>query len=53
MTTTDFAVLPTSLHVAKGKQFTRSKNAIYEIVRHNYACDPFSSCSPFTLEATQ
>lgn len=51
MTTIDFAVLPTSLHVAKWKQFTHNKNAIYEIVKHNYACEPFPSPSPFTLSA--
>lgn len=43
ITTIDFAVLPASLHAAKWKQFTLSKNAIYETVKHNYVCELFTS----------
>lgn len=31
---------------AKWKQFTLSKNAIYETVKYNYVCKPFSASSP-------
>lgn len=53
MTTIDFPVLPVSLHAAKWKQFTLSKNAIYETVKHYYMCQPLTSLAPFYSEETR
>lgn len=50
ITTTDFTLLPASLHAAKWKQFTLSKNATYETVKYSYvACKPYTSSSPYNL----
>lgn len=36
--------------LAKWKQFTLGKNAIYETIKYNYVCKPFTSSSPWHLE---
>ena len=52
ITSIDSPVLPDSLHAAKWKQFTLSKNAIYETIKHYYVCQPLTSLSPFCPEET-
>lgn len=43
------SALPSSFHAAKWKQFTLSKNAIYETVKYSYVSKPFISSSPWNL----